>query len=586
MQNLLTVELLVAVLLVTTFTSVGLLGLWAATSRWHWFLRVVVVLGVLSILLLRPMYEPFFIFLTQVGTIAPGVALCRHGRSIWQAIRGGDRRFLPRFSLRDLLLVTPIVAVVAAIAVTARRELDWGYWPVVPGIGVTAGFLTLLAVWLADSISSRYWRGLMPLLMIAPIGIVYGIYIRQFDFGFFHLPEMATWLSVLLLVAAQGVLFLLWRRTWNRSQRDYVIHVILPTVLLILVTLFPLFVVWELLHPLPIPPSSALPADDAYAELIALGNRIDDSSPVLQEWYAEPPHENKLASAVAAQEGDYRQLHQLLSRPCQMPTLYDDMTDTDDMAARRRLARFLNAKVSAALASGDINTAYATAIDGIELAARFDNGGVAVDWSTGIACRGLAAGDMYLVSERLDQDALSDARHRLLDTAYTVDNYQAMLGRERVYSQTWAGWTGHLYETLVDVDFVLFPANGSNIRRIIETLFRSETAKNTMLAAHLACLEFAKVHSRPPNSLEELVPDYFASVPVDPFTPDESPLQYRLTEDGFLVYSVGPNGVDDGGQAPTPSAFGTYIGDRDGDFRLDVHYAPDEEALNTNTNTD
>ncbi len=48
-----------------------------------------------------------------------------------------------------------------------------------------------------------------------------------------------------------------------------------------------------------------------------------------------------------------------------------------------------------------------------------------------------------------------------------------------------------------------------------------------------------------PDSIEALVPDILPELPVDPFTGKE--LVYRLADSELLVYSVGKNGVDDGG---------------------------------------
>jgi hypothetical protein len=51
---------------------------------------------------------------------------------------------------------------------------------------------------------------------------------------------------------------------------------------------------------------------------------------------------------------------------------------------------------------------------------------------------------------------------------------------------------------------------------------------------------------RLPDKLNELVPEYLKSVPIDCM--DGQPLRYRQNADGtFLLYSVGPNGKDDGG---------------------------------------
>jgi hypothetical protein len=49
-----------------------------------------------------------------------------------------------------------------------------------------------------------------------------------------------------------------------------------------------------------------------------------------------------------------------------------------------------------------------------------------------------------------------------------------------------------------------------------------------------------------PESLAALVPDYVQSVPEDPF--DGAALRYRRLDEGFVVYSVGEDGVDDGGR--------------------------------------
>ncbi len=51
-----------------------------------------------------------------------------------------------------------------------------------------------------------------------------------------------------------------------------------------------------------------------------------------------------------------------------------------------------------------------------------------------------------------------------------------------------------------------------------------------------------------PDQLNDLVPKYLAAVPPDVFAPNQ-PVIYRRTEAGVILYSVGPNGQDDGGLA-------------------------------------
>jgi ABC-type transport system involved in multi-copper enzyme maturation permease subunit len=75
-------------------------------------------------------------------------------------------------------------------------------------------------------------------------------------------------------------------------------------------------------------------------------------------------------------------------------------------------------------------------------------------------------------------------------------------------------------------------------------------------------------NERWPDSLEALVPAFLARVPSDPY--DGRPLRYRRLADGVVVYSIGPDCVDDGGKLgkmfwPTSresAADGTDIGFR------------------------
>jgi hypothetical protein len=61
----------------------------------------------------------------------------------------------------------------------------------------------------------------------------------------------------------------------------------------------------------------------------------------------------------------------------------------------------------------------------------------------------------------------------------------------------------------------------------------------------LAVERFRRAHQRWPATLTELVPAYLPAVPTDPYSGD--PLLYKVFDDGVAVYSVGKNGVDDGG---------------------------------------
>jgi hypothetical protein len=80
-------------------------------------------------------------------------------------------------------------------------------------------------------------------------------------------------------------------------------------------------------------------------------------------------------------------------------------------------------------------------------------------------------------------------------------------------------------------------------------------AHERLLAIELALLCYESEQGRAPTDLEQLVPKYIQRVPSDPFT--GRPLIYRPQGTNWLVYSVGEDGIDDGGKRVGRSVSGT-----------------------------
>lgn len=78
----------------------------------------------------------------------------------------------------------------------------------------------------------------------------------------------------------------------------------------------------------------------------------------------------------------------------------------------------------------------------------------------------------------------------------------------------------------------------------------------------IAIERFRQAQGRWPESLTELVPAYVAAVPTDPF--GQGPLLYRATKNGVVVYAVGADGEDNGGDPLDATALkpGTDFGYR------------------------
>ena len=84
------------------------------------------------------------------------------------------------------------------------------------------------------------------------------------------------------------------------------------------------------------------------------------------------------------------------------------------------------------------------------------------------------------------------------------------------------------------------------LRKAIEQSWAIETSRAALLAV-LAVLRYEKERGKYPDSLQELVPaGYLKQLPMDPYS--GKALVYRKTDDGFMLYGLGSNFKDDGGE--------------------------------------
>jgi hypothetical protein len=92
-----------------------------------------------------------------------------------------------------------------------------------------------------------------------------------------------------------------------------------------------------------------------------------------------------------------------------------------------------------------------------------------------------------------------------------------------------------------------------SLDRVINRVFCAEVTRELSVTA-VALKRHQLRHGQYPGTLPALVPEFLSAIPVDPA--DGQPLRYRLEPDGtYLLYSVGENGVDDGGDAsPTDNS--------------------------------
>jgi hypothetical protein len=75
------------------------------------------------------------------------------------------------------------------------------------------------------------------------------------------------------------------------------------------------------------------------------------------------------------------------------------------------------------------------------------------------------------------------------------------------------------------------------------------TARNRCAIAGVAAERYRLRHGELPEELDQLVGEFLPEVPEDPF--DGGPLRYIRRDGEAVIYSIGPNEVDEGGLPET-----------------------------------
>ena len=99
------------------------------------------------------------------------------------------------------------------------------------------------------------------------------------------------------------------------------------------------------------------------------------------------------------------------------------------------------------------------------------------------------------------------------------------------------------------IDWLVRPVSAAlalSLDRAVVLHFRS-LAERRMAAVALAIRLYEIDHGHRPEQLTELVPEYLPTVPLDPFGDQGRVLGYRPDADPPVLYSTGPDGVDDSG---------------------------------------
>jgi hypothetical protein len=604
------------VIVVTSFTSVGLLALWAATSARHWLLRTAVVLVAISPLLLIPAYEPWIVFALQACVIAAGVQTWRP----WTTRRRAkdappentvqpDGRF--RFSLRTLLAIVPLVAVLTVILtriVVGLPELNLEAWTTIVLNGICSGCAVLLGAWLFASRrkwiacptalvlclglsavmawfdwffwSAAYFQGWPPTsqALLAPLGLTSEAHPVWAWFAMVPVVVGVTWLMVFVRFAGwggrgDGEIGNARPRT---NRRPVLARCIFGLALLILVAP-PAFITWKLLHLEPLP-NVSLPDPNGLDDIVAAGKVFEKSAILNADSGANP--EEVLAAEIAKYAEAYARLRLGLSRECQVSAWpQDDDLDAaldlsmDNFILTRSAARALMHEGELARHQSRYGDAARSALDNVRMSHASIRGGLLVDYLVGLAVEGIGNESLYRVLQHLSADQCREAIDALAELERSREPLDDVLHRDRIWEEHAYGWFGRFCLVVNDIATPDAAARGTE-----RLLHKRAIATTGLLKLELALRACQLERGALPDRLEQLVPDILSELPLDPFDPQGSPLRYIRSDDEAIVYSVGPDRKDDQGyRPPDPTWASGYDRDGEGDWQLVTLFPADEE---------
>ncbi len=536
-----------------------LVAVWAAASRWHWFLRALAVWGAVAALVPVRAYQPALLFaISSPLTVASicGWRTIAARRAMVGAEPESPRAVAMRFGLLDLFLLVAIVGLSLVVLIEVVQNLQDIEWGSVAGYVVALVALGLASYAAVFGQKRRLWT------YAAAVGAIAA--------AVFFIWSSSDWLGVGLLLGVDApliggvrglaeaitleftvayILLLLLLRLCDRENRTVLLQ---PARLGLAVTTIGLLglwapIYWQMLWLTPVaPPPTDRP--NHYKRIVAIANDVA----------ASKKDELSLADVRAATPDSdvsdrvkilYDELLTLLEAPnfvvvppvatMEKEGISGWSSQMDSIQPVRALARSLKAEAKDAVSKGDVGRAVAWNIANIRLGSMFSRGGTTIDYLVGMAVEGTGTAHLAQIRERL-----GPAQSRMVITALSRalaehDSPDVVRQRDIAYWERWNGWQGRLETVIANMQGQQpgTEVSSANLRRL--TLHR-------LLQSDLAIRLYRQDEERWPPTLDVLVPEYLPAIPIDSYS--GQPLCYRPDDNEFLLYSVGQDRSDNGGR--------------------------------------
>ena len=295
------------------------------------------------------------------------------------------------------------------------------------------------------------------------------------------------------------------------------------------------------------PPPSPLPNPNGYDDLLKAARAVSEEITAVTDL-----DRDGLRALVATNAAVLELLRAGLARRCAVPTdahLADFKTMSRDLIGLKALARGLSAEGRLAEMENRPADAARSYLDAIRLGTAMSRGGFVINRLVGIECE--AAGEIPLAAllPRLTCQQMRPLLAQLEQIDGSPVPWQEVMQNTRHSLRAQRGSHPNPFKFLA----ALWQARSS---------IQAAEKKHELAAAHLRLLTVELAlrcyrcdHGTGPDSLARLVPRYLQRLPSDPFS--GGPPVYRPAGTNWLLYSLGPDRVDDGGR-PGQISSGDY----------------------------
>ena len=290
-------------------------------------------------------------------------------------------------------------------------------------------------------------------------------------------------------------------------------------------------------RPIPLPP---LPNPNGYDDFVKAGQLAGQLLASGSDFYSAT-NLDQLQTAVSANSESLRLVKLGLGRECRFPLARFQTTSalSQTLNSCKVLAQLLAANRRLAELEGRTNDAVTISVETIRIGNEISRGGPMIGHLFGIACEAIGCDPLARLVP-----AMSPAETRRL-----IPEIEAIEARQVPWAEVCRN-----DNALIRGEFLQHP----NPILLVETLWNLHLSRKRgeerdgriraslrLLTVELALRCYRQEHGKVPVKLDELVPACLKAVPQDPFS--AKPLIFRPQGTNWLLYSVGPDGVDNGG---------------------------------------